>query len=149
MGGRLGGEVGLTALALKPVTEGVQVERFPLSSDQEGHVFRRSRLQHRPQLGMEGNRQHGARLGLGDAKQAVADVLTAHSHDICPALSCVQQEGKRKPSLGALGMPRLERRNVGLAPSVEPRGAVSWSPHTNGWIVGPQAGRNRVPHQGP
>ena len=49
---------------------------------------------------MQRNRQRGARLRLGHAQQAVADVLTAHSHDVCSALSGVQQQGQGKPGSG-------------------------------------------------
>ena len=71
----------------------------------------------------------------------IPHVLTAHSHDICSALSRVQQQRKRKPSLGALGMSRLEGRNVLLGPGVEPRGAVLWGSYT---IVGSSARKPAV-----
>src|ERR1700730_10473653 len=79
------GDVGGAARGAKPVCEAGARERLPRRRSQESKVADRMRVQDGLQVGVNGDLDDGARLGLAHLEEPSADMLAPHAN--CVAVS--------------------------------------------------------------
>src|SRR5262249_8378626 len=119
---RLSGQAGFAAPALEPMRKHVGTERAAASRRQKREMIGRCRLEDRPQLGMQRDRQRRPRLRLADVDQVVTDMRAAHVNNVRATLRGVEQQYKREPRPTADRVLTLKSSDVLLGPSVESRG---------------------------
>src|SRR5262249_46822284 len=97
---------------------------------------------------VHGNPDFASGLDLPNADRIVAEVLTAHPHDVRSPLTGIEQEREREPGAGTNGMAPFKLLDLALGPRMI---AIALGgrnlAHIAGRIIGPQPDLDRELHQ--